>query len=163
MRRHIAARGYHPLYEGDCPPEKARPWIDKALADGGWHVYLSHGISTNALKAHLDDIAPLRDRLWIAPYGTVAAYQAAREKAQLKVTAIESGRCTLTLQLPNGAPPVLQKTALTMVIPSTDADPSSKVTTEPADRAVSTEAGENKILVTVFPSQDTVTVRWSKP
>ncbi len=60
-------------YEGRCPADKARPWIDKTLAVGSWHIYLSHGIETNALKAHLDDVAPLRDRVWFAPYGVVAA------------------------------------------------------------------------------------------
>jgi peptidoglycan/xylan/chitin deacetylase (PgdA/CDA1 family) len=161
LRRHIVARGYHPLYEGDCPAAIARPWIDRVLADGSRHVYLSHGISTNALQAHLDDIAPLRDRLWIAPYGTVEAYCAAREQAQLSVTTHGARQCTFALRLPADAPPLLRTTALTVVIPAADVGSASQIAAEPTDRVVGTEARQDTILVTVLPSPGTITVRWS--
>jgi hypothetical protein len=154
MRRHVGARGYHPLYEGSYP-------ADKALADGGWRIYLSHGISPDALKAHLDDIAPLRPRLWIAPYGAVAAYCAARDRARLTVTANEKGRCTFTLALPDDAPAALKGVRLTVVIPAQGVTAETKVACEPSNATA--EPGSDRIAVTAFPSGGSVTVTWRVP
>ena len=163
MRRYVAARGYHPLYEGKFSASQARQWIDKALTDGGWHVYLSHGIDNDALRAHLDDIVPLRDRLWIAPYGEVAAYCSARDKAVLTVITRDASRCSFTLTLPEGSSEILSRTPLTVVIPASGSTPSSPVACDPPQRALALESRTDSVVVILLPGRDPVTVSWQKP
>ena len=160
LRRHVAARGYHPLYEGAFPAAQAQMWIDKALAQGGWHVYLSHGIEIAALRAHLDEIVRLRDRLWIAPYGAVAAYCAARDQAVLTVVAREANRCTFTLTLPAGGSPILAQTPLTVAIPAAGVTAATRIACEPKQRGAAAELRKESICVTVLPGPDAVTVTW---
>ena len=152
LRHHLAERGYHPLYEGTYDPAKALAETEAAMAAGSWLVRLSHGIDGAAFSSHLADL--VSRPVWVAPYGTVAAYAAARERAKIAWTATEASGGSLAVTLDDQAPATLRQTTLTVAI----AAPGTEVpTSEPG--TIVRRVGE-RVLIDLIPDGRAVRLRW---
>lgn len=69
--------------------------LGDALAARQWAVLLWHGVDASAFPTQLDAIGGVADRLWLAPFGRVAGYVAARDALLARggpvVTAVGGG------------------------------------------------------------------------
>lgn len=151
LRHHLAERGYHPLYEGTYDPAKALAETEAAISAGSWLVRLSHGIDGAAFSAHLADL--VNRPVWVAPYGTVAAYAAARERARIEWTSDATGG-SLTVRLDEPAPAVLRTLPLTIAVVAAGSG------TPATDPAVPVRRVGDRVLVDLIPDGRPVRLRW---
>ena len=100
-----------------------RNWIDRLMADGGWGVGMTHGINTGydhfkdaeTLWSHLRYANSQKERLWIATFHDVAAYE--KERNAAKVSARKCGDGSMTVTLSNPLDSRLFNHPLTMILP----------------------------------------------
>lgn len=156
---HIVARGYHPLYQGVFPPEKAQAWIDEAIAKRGWHVYLSHGVDTASLDAHLAWLKTVSDRVWVDTYGRVGGYAATRDRAVLTVVERGAGALACTLTLPEGADPQRFDAPLTLIVP-VEGTPTAAQARRDGGAELPVTVASGRLLVDAAPGPGAIRISW---
>ncbi|MCM1138421.1 MAG: polysaccharide deacetylase family protein [Muribaculum sp.] len=80
-------------------PEKISKWVDQVVATGDWGITMSHGITTGYDKWHtpqdfwdmLDNVKSQEDKIWVAPFKDVAAYERERDNTIVNVTTTATG------------------------------------------------------------------------
>ena len=83
-------------------------WLDRLLKRGEWGVTMTHGITIgyDAMKDpqflwdHLEQVAAMQDRVWVATFHDVSAYVAERDTIQLKVSSSKKGILTVLPVMP---------------------------------------------------------------
>jgi peptidoglycan/xylan/chitin deacetylase (PgdA/CDA1 family) len=161
-RHHVAGRKYHPIFEGQTPPlDQARRWIEAAISNRTWHVYLSHGMASGPFAEHLDWLKSVEDRVWVAPYGEVAAYRRERERATLGVQRAADGEVVFVLAWPADADPALYDVPLTVKIETAGAFAAPEARRGAA--ALPVRALDGALLVDAAPGPEPVRVTWRRP
>ena len=82
-----------------------RQWLGQLLRKHEWGVTMTHGIAMGydhftdpqVLTTFLDDVASLRDSLWVATFHDVAAYVRERDDVRLSVTTTDDGGLCVSL------------------------------------------------------------------
>jgi peptidoglycan/xylan/chitin deacetylase (PgdA/CDA1 family) len=162
LRHHVAGRKYHPIFEGMTPPlDQARRWIEAAVSNRAWHVYLSHGMARQPFAEHLDWLKSVEDRVWVAPYGEVAAYREERRLATLDVRRAAEGDVEFVLALPADAPAALLDVPLSVKIETSHEPVGADARRGGASLPV--RALDRALRVDVAPGPEPVRVTWRKP
>lgn len=73
-------------------------WLNRLLKKGEWGVTMTHGITTGydcfpnpqVFWDHLEQVAKMQDRIWVATFHDVAAYTAERDTISLDIQASKS-------------------------------------------------------------------------
>ena len=74
-------------------------WLNRLLKKGEWGVTMTHGITTGydcfpnpqVFWDHLEQVAKMQDRIWVATFHDVAAYTAERDTIRLDIHTSKSG------------------------------------------------------------------------
>ena len=75
-------------------------WVDRLLKKGEWGVTMTHGITVGfdcfpdrpqMLWQHLEQVAKMQDRIWVATFHDVAAYVAERDTISLDIKETKNG------------------------------------------------------------------------
>lgn len=100
-----------------------RRWVDGLLADGGWGVAMTHGITTgydalgdpSRLWGLLDYVGSLRDSLWVATLADATAYR--RERGAVAIEVMQAaGTVVVKPSLPLDSS--VYRHPLTLVVPA---------------------------------------------
>jgi len=92
-----------------------RSWIDKALAKHAWTIFQIHGIGDpstgfepipiDTFRSLLDDLKTQESRgLWVAPFGTVAAYLRAQKILEAAKPQLQNGQERFVWKVPDPFP-----------------------------------------------------------
>ena len=169
MSCHVVVRGYKPLYGGgDFSAGKANAWIDAAISNGTWHTALLHGVGQEkayrpiglaALREHLSHVAELGHDLWVATYGEVGRYTAARDAAQ--VTVLKQGDNELTFAVTlDPHTDRLSGVPLTVIIPAPSHRGGTSSAVDEDGATIPISRSGDAFLLEAKPNGTSVTVRW---
>lgn len=84
---------------GKSTPENLQQWVSALLANGGWGVTMTHGITygydhfraDTILWEHLERVKALEDRIWVGTFHDVAAYTKERDAFQYDIKMKKGG------------------------------------------------------------------------
>ena len=96
-------------------------WLNRLLKRGEWGVTMTHGITTGydcfpnpqVFWDHLEQVAKMQDRIWVATFHNVAAYTAERDTLTLD---IQKGNKSYLVTPSNPLDPQLFTHPLTLVV-----------------------------------------------
>lgn len=83
-------------------------WITRLLKRHEWGVTMTHGITTGydcfpdpqVLWHHLEQVASMQDRIWVATFHDIAAYTAERDTISLDIRQEPKGIISITPKMP---------------------------------------------------------------
>ena len=142
--------------------EREQGRIEDAITNGKWRIPVIHAIvkgyapfpSKDAFREYCEWLYAQRERIWIAPMGTVARYIQARKTA--KITDIEQGKntCIFTLSVPDELKQLCTE-ALSVVVPMQD--PGADMTVTGGE---SYAFKDDTLIIDVIPDGRTVKIAW---
>ena len=83
-------------------------WVQRLLKRHEWGVTMTHGITTGydcfpnpqVLWQHLEQVASMQDRIWVATFHDVAAYVAERDTISFDIRQASKGIIIVTPKMP---------------------------------------------------------------
>jgi peptidoglycan/xylan/chitin deacetylase (PgdA/CDA1 family) len=167
FQRHYASRTSQTTYGGGQTAQDLNTILNSAISNKEWLVAMIHGIesgygkfkSRTAIEGHFDYAKTQEDKVWIAPFGSVARYLKMRDSSSIQVISISDNSVSLKVQSP--LPPAYYGQMLTIVIPVSNAvkaDAYNEVT----DQTYNVVVKPDKILIDVLPDENAVIVEWGE-
>ena len=137
--------------------------IEEVIANGKWRVPVIHAIagggyapfpSKQAFKDYCEWLHAQRERIWIAPMGTVARYIKARKTAKIHITKLDKNSVTFSVAVPEELRELCAE-ALSIIVPIKKAGADISVS-----GGESYKATDDAVLVDVIPDGRDVSVSW---
>ncbi|HEY3397979.1 MAG TPA: polysaccharide deacetylase family protein [Armatimonadota bacterium] len=146
---------------------QANAQVERTLAEGGELIAMIHGIeegymplSREVLRQHLEYLASLDGRVWVATFADLCRYRQERESASLEVVARSAHELSFRLTSPRD--PAIFTVPLTVVIPLPGEAITAARASYPDAPAASlpTRVLPGRIQVDVPPGPRVVRLRW---
>lgn len=107
LKGRVGTRTFQYPFDGRYPVSKFHERMDKTIADGGWAVWMTHGVAQGKFgfkeltdfTSFLDYVKQNEDKIWVGTFKDVATYVAERDAVTLKINN-KKGKVNVTPSLP---------------------------------------------------------------
>lgn len=142
--------------------EREQGRIEDAITNGKWRIPVIHAIvkgyapfpSKDAFRVYCEWLHAQRDRIWIAPMGTVARYIQARKTAKFADVQHGKNTCSFTLSVPDELRELCTE-ALSVLVSLPDSGADITVT-----GGTSHKLKDDVLVIDVIPDGRTVKIVW---
>ena len=167
FQKHLASRTQQSAWGGGQSTQDLNTILDSHISNKQWLVAMIHGIesgyanfnSRTVIEGHFDYAKKQEDKVWVAPFGSVARYVKMRDSSSIEVVSLSDNSVSLKVQSP--LLPAFYSQMLTVVIPVANAVKATAYN-EVTDQTYNVVVKPDRILVDVLPDDNAVIVEWGE-